>query len=115
MLCFESNNTFLTSKREKIYYFCKWLTSGNNLGDQRNVISNEISVVSPRLAVSTAAFPRLLWLSLFQTLSTKKFRFSSWINNFFPMFNVIVAIVATDKTSLLDMILALANDFFQLY
>lgn len=35
MLCFKSNSTFFTSKRKKIYFFSKWLTSGNNLADQR--------------------------------------------------------------------------------
>lgn len=86
------------------FLFWKWLTSGNNLGDQRkkNPVSNEISVVSPKLCslhsgISTTAVAVTVLNS-----PTEKFRLSYWTSNFFPTLGFIVAIIATDKTSLLD-------------
>ena len=105
VLCFKSNNVFFISKWEKIYYFCKWLTSGNNLGDQQKGTDFEWNLCcapKPRClhsGISTTAVDVAVPSPL-----TRKFRLSSWTHNCFPMLDVIVASIATAQTSLLDMI-----------
>ena len=70
--------------------------------------------MSPSLVVSTVVFPQRLWLSLFQTTPQRSLSSAPGSVTLFPTLGVIVAIIAEDKTSILDMICrgVLANAFF---
>lgn len=120
MLCFKSNSTFFTSKRKKIYFFSKWLTSGNNLADQRK---RQLHV---ELNLHCEAKPCRLRGGIFSTAlvvtapssPATEFGLSSQIKDSFSEVRCPAAIaIAADKTSSFDEIYRgrLANVLFQLY